>query len=217
MIIAIDGPAGSGKSTLAVLVAEKLKIHSFNTGMIFRAIAYFLNKKGVDIQDEEKIAKILQSCDIKITFENDQQKVYIDKEDISNYVSLPNVAHLASEFSKLNVIREKVKQIQRKFAKIYDLVVDGRDIGTEIFPDADYKFFLIADIDVRAMRRYETLKNTMSNVDFNKIKEDLKKRDYEDSHREISPLRKADDAVVIDTTNDTVLQSLGKILSFIRR
>ena len=217
MIIAIDGPAGSGKSTLAVLVAEKLKIHSFNTGMIFRAIAYFLNKKGVDIQDEEKIAKILQSCDILVTFENGQQKVYIDKEDISNYVSLPSVAHLASEYSKLNVVREKVKQIQRKFAKIYDLVVEGRDIGTEIFPDADYKFFVIADIDTRAMRRYETLKNTMSNVDLNKIKEDLKKRDYEDSHREISPLRKADDAIVIDTTNDTVPQSLNKILSFIRR
>ena len=217
MIIAIDGPAGSGKSTLAVLVAEKLKIHSFNTGMIFRAIAYFLNKKRVDIKDEEKIAKILQNCDILVTFENDQQKVYIDKEDISNYVSLPSVAHLASEYSKLNVVREKVKQIQRKFAKIYDLVVEGRDIGTEIFPDADYKFFLIADIDTRAMRRYETLKKTMSNVDFNKIKEDLKKRDYEDSHREISPLRKADDAIVIDTTNDTVPQSLNKILSFIRR
>ncbi len=217
MIIAIDGPAGSGKSTLAVLVAEKLKIHPFNTGMIFRAIAYFLNKKGVDIQDEEKIAKILQSCDILVTFENGQQKVYIDKEDISNYVSLPSVAHLASEYSKLNVVREKVKQIQRKFAKIYDLVVEGRDIGTEIFPDADYKFFVIADIDTRAMRRYETLKNTMSNVDLNKIKEDLKKRDYEDSHREISPLRKADDAIVIDTTNDTVPQSLDKILSFIRR
>ena len=130
---------------------------------------------------------------------------------------MPSVAHLASEFSKLNVVREQVKQIQRKFAKTYDLVVEGRDIGTEIFPDADYKFFVIADLDTRAMRRYETLKKTIKGVDLNEIKEDLKKRDYEDSHREISPLRQADDAIVIDTTNDTVQQSLDKILYFIRR
>ncbi len=217
MIIAIDGPAGSGKSTLAMLIAEKLKIHSFNTGMIFRAIAYFLNKKGMTIHDESKIATLLDNCDIKVYFENGQQKVYIDKEDVSEYVSLPSVAHLASEFSKLNVVREQVKQIQRKFAKTYDLVVEGRDIGTEIFPDADYKFFVIADLDTRAMRRYETLKKTIQGVDLNEIKEDLKKRDYEDSHREISPLRQADDAIVIDTTNDTVKQSLDKILCFIRR
>lgn len=217
MIIAIDGPAGSGKSTLAMLIAEKLKIHSFNTGMIFRAIAYFLNKKGMTIHDESKIATLLDNCDIKVCFENGQQKVYIDKEDVSEYVSLPSVAHIASEFSKLNVVREQVKQIQRKFAKTYDLVVEGRDIGTEIFPDADYKFFVIADLDTRAMRRYETLKKTIKGVDLNEIKEDLKKRDYEDSHREISPLRQADDAIVIDTTNDTVQQSLDKILCFIRR
>lgn len=217
MIIAIDGPAGSGKSTLAMLIAEKLKIHSFNTGMIFRAIAYFLNKHGVTVQDESKIAMLLKNCDIKVCFENGQQKVYIDKEDVSKYVSLPRVARLTSEFSKLNVVREQVKQIQRKFAKTYDLVVEGRDIGTEIFPDADYKFFVIADLDTRAMRRYETLKKTIQDVDLNEIKEDLKKRDYEDSHREISPLKKADDAIVIDTTNDTVQQSLDKILCFIRR
>ena len=217
MIIAIDGPACSGKSTLAVLTAQKLNIHFLNTGMIFRAIAYYLNANKVDINDESKISKILETCEIDVEFKDGKQIVYVEGKDSSEFFALPKISHLASEYSKLNSVREKVKDIQHKFAEKYDLVVEGRDIGTEVFPNAKYKFFIKADLDTRALRRYTTLKEKDTNITLNQVKEDLKVRDYEDSHRKISPLKKADDAIVIDTSKDTISESLDKILSFIRR
>lgn len=216
MIIAIDGPACSGKSTLAVLTAEKLNIHFLNTGMIFRAIAYYLNKNNIPVNDDENITKTLNFCEINVEFKDNKQIVYVDGEDTSNFVSLPIISHLASEYSKSHPVREKVKDIQHKFAENYDIVVEGRDIGTEVFPNAKYKFYLKANLDARAMRRYSTLKENNKNITLEQVKEELKNRDYEDSHRAISPLRKADNAVVIDTSNDTINESLEKILSYIR-
>ncbi len=216
MVIAIDGPACSGKSTLAVLTAKKLGIHFLNTGMIFRAIAYCLDKNGIDVNDTDALIDCLNKCNIDVEYKGEEQIVYIDGEDTSSYVSLPKISHLASEYSKLNFVREKVKHIQHQFAKSYDLVVEGRDIGTEIFPNAEYKFFIKADIKTRALRRYETLKEKNVDISLEQVEQDLKQRDYEDSHREISPLKKADDAIVIDTSNDTIEESLNRILSYIR-
>ena len=216
MVIAIDGPACAGKSTLSGLVAKSLNIHSLNTGMIFRAIAYLLHKNNVDELDEEKIKSILADAKIDVEFVGDSQIVYVNGEDTTPYVALPIISSKASLFSQLQVVRDIVKSIQHKFADNYDLVVEGRDIGTEIFPNAKYKFFIIASVDSRAQRRYQTLKENGEDITLEQVKESLLARDYNDSHRAISPLRKASDAIEIDTSNDTIEQSLQKILSYIK-
>ena len=169
MIITLDGPACSGKSTLAVRTAEKLNIHFLNTGMIFRAIAYLINENGGENLNEQEIGKLLSSANIDVEFKEGNQIVYINGIDTSNYVSLPKISYLASHFSKLGIVRDIVKNIQHKFATKYDLVVEGRDIGTEIFPNAEYKFFIIADIDARAKRRYETLKQKNNDVTLQEV------------------------------------------------
>lgn len=216
MVVAMDGPACSGKSTLAVLTAKALNIHFLNTGMIFRAIAYLLDKNDVDVMDVSSIQRIINEAKIEVEFKNGEQVVYINNIDTRNFVSLHNISQKASLFSQILIVREKVKEIQHKFAQKYDLVVEGRDIGTEIFPDAKYKFYVTASIDARAKRRFETLKQQNANITLQKVKEDLLQRDYNDSHRELSPLTQAKDAILIDTSNETIDQSLNKILSFIK-
>ena len=216
MVIAIDGPACAGKSTLSGLVAKSLNIHSLNTGMIFRAIAYLLHKNNVEELEEDKIKSILGSAKIDVEFVDNDQIVYVNGENTLPYVSLPIISSKASLFSQLLCVREVVKSIQHKFAQNYDLVVEGRDIGTEIFPNAKYKFFIIASIESRAQRRYETLKEKGEDITLDQVKESLLARDYNDSHRAISPLKKASDAIEIDTSNDTIEQSLQKILSHIK-
>ncbi len=216
MVIAIDGPASSGKSTLAVMTANSLNFHFLNTGMIFRAIAYFLDKNKIDFKNEVGIKNLLDITKIEIKHINKNQQVYINGENVSNLLSFPQIANLASLYSQNIIVRNKVTHIQREFAKEYNVVIEGRDIGTHVFPNADYKFFVTASIEERAKRRYATLKNDNSKITLKDVKEQLKERDYNDMHRKISPLIQANDAIVIDTSNDTTQQSLLKILNCIK-
>lgn len=216
MVIAIDGPACAGKSTLAVLTAKKLNINFLNTGMIFRAIAYLLLDKNVDINNIEEIKTVINASNIDIEYIGEEQVVYVFGKDTRPYISLPNISEKSSEYSQISEIREIVSKIQHKFAQKYDLVIEGRDIGTEVFPNAEYKFYVTASVESRTKRRFETYQKNGENITLEEVKKAIEQRDYNDMHRKISPLKKANDAIIIDTSNDTIEQSLEKIISHIK-
>ena len=216
MVIAMDGPACAGKSTLAVLTAQRLHINFLNTGMIFRAIAYILTKENIDTENLEQVKEILNKANIDIEYIDGKQVVYVEGIDTSPYISLPEISQKASIYSQIIEIRHIVSKIQHKFADKYDLVVEGRDIGTEVFPNAKYKFYITASVDSRAKRRYETYIQKGENITYDEVKNAIIKRDYNDMHRKISPLKQAKDSIIIDTSNDTIEQSLEKIISYIK-
>ena len=217
MVIAMDGPACAGKSTLAVETAKKLNIHFLNTGMIFRAIAYLLTKHNTNVNNIEDVVNTIKNSNIDVEYKNGEQIVYVDNEDTRPYILLPDISEKSSLYSQIPEIREIVASIQHKFAEKYDLVIEGRDIGTAVFPNADYKFFVSASIESRAQRRYETLKQKGENITLEQVKQMLEARDYNDTNRKISPLKRADDAIYIDTSNDTIEESLNKIVSYVKK
>lgn len=203
-IIALDGPSGSGKSTIANLLANKLKISYLNTGSMYRALTlYFLenNIKKSDTIDK----KILKKINIDIT----ENKVLLNEKDVSQEIRDKEVTENVSWVSSIPVVREYLVEMQRNISKNKSIILDGRDIGTVVFPDAKYKFYLDASSYVRAKRRFEQNEIDKS---FEEIKKDIEKRDYLDSHREISPLKKAEDAIEIDSSDLTIDQTIEKIL-----
>lgn len=206
MKIAIDGPAGSGKSSLAKDLAKRLNILYVDTGAMYRAITLKLLR--ADESDFENILK-----DTKINFDGD--KIFLDGEDVSKKIRENEISNKTSELSKKKIIRDYLVKMQREIAKDRDVVMEGRDIGSVVLKDAEYKFFLTADVNTRAMRRYKQIDD--ESVDFEEILEDLKVRDYNDSHRENSPLIKTDDAILIDSTNLNAEETIEKIISYIKR
>lgn len=203
-IIALDGPSGSGKSTIANLLADKLKISYLNTGSMYRALTlYFLEN---NIKKSENIdIKILK----KISIDINEDKVFLNGKDVSQEIRDKEVTENVSWVSSIPVVREYLVEMQRKISKNKSIILDGRDIGTVVFPDAKYKFYLDASSFVRAKRRLEQNEIDKS---FEEIKKDIEKRDYLDSHREISPLKKAEDAIEIDSSDLTIDQTIEKIL-----
>ena len=203
-IIALDGPSGSGKSTIANLLANKLKISYLNTGSMYRALTlYFLEN---NIKNSENIdIKILKKINIDIN----EDKVFLNGKDVSQEIRDKEVTENVSWVSSIPVVREYLVEMQRKISKNKSIILDGRDIGTVVFPDAKYKFYLDASSFVRAKRRFEQNEIDKS---FEEIKKDIEKRDYLDSHREISPLKKAEDAIEIDSSDLTIDQTIEKIL-----
>lgn len=203
-IIALDGPSGSGKSTIANLLANKLKISYLNTGSMYRALTlYFLEN---NIKKSENIdIKILKKINIDIN----EDKVFLNGKDVSQEIRDKEVTENVSWVSSIPVVREYLVEMQRKISKNKSIILDGRDIGTVVFPDAKYKFYLDASSYVRAKRRFEQNEIDKS---FEEIKKDIEKRDYLDSHREISPLKKAEDAIEIDSSDLTIDQTIEKIL-----
>lgn len=206
MKIAIDGPAGSGKSSLAKDLAKRLNILYVDTGAMYRAIT--LKLLEADESDFENILK-----DTKINFDGD--KIFLDGEDVSKKIRENEISNKTSELSKKKIIRDYLVKMQREIAKDRDVVMEGRDIGSVVLKDAEYKFFLTADVNTRAMRRYKQIDD--ESVDFEEILEDLKLRDYNDSHRENSPLIKTDDAILIDSTDLNAEETIEKIISYIKR
>lgn len=206
MKIAIDGPAGSGKSSLAREVANRLEILYVDTGAMYRAIT--LKLLNINEKDFEDVLKKTE-----VSFKDD--KVYLDGEDVSEKIRENEISNKTSEFSKKKIIRDYLVKMQREIAKEEDVVMEGRDIGSVVLPDAEYKFFLTADVKTRAMRRFKQIDSGKDN--FDEILGDLKKRDYNDSHRENSPLIKMDDAILIDSTNMDAEETIDKILSYIKR
>lgn len=206
MKIAIDGPAGSGKSSLAKEIAKRLGVLYVDTGAMYRAITLKLLK-----EDESSYEEILKNT--KISFEGD--KIFLDGRDVSKEIRENEISNKTSEMSKKKIIRDYLVKMQREIARDKDVVMEGRDIGSVVLKDAEYKFFLTADVKTRAMRRYKQIDD--DKVSFDEILEDLKVRDYNDSHRENSPLIQTEDAILIDSTDLNAEETIEKIISYIKR
>ncbi|MDU5417902.1 (d)CMP kinase [Peptoniphilus harei] len=206
MKIAIDGPAGSGKSSLAKEIAKRLGVLYVDTGAMYRAITLKLLK-----EDESSYEDILKNT--KISFEGD--KIFLDGKDVSKEIRENEISNKTSEMSKKKIIRDYLVKMQREIARDKDVVMEGRDIGSVVLKDAEYKFFLTADVKTRAMRRYKQIDD--DKVSFEEILEDLKVRDYNDSHRENSPLIQTEDAILIDSTDLNAEETIEKIISYIKR
>lgn len=210
--IAIDGPAGAGKSTIAKIVAKELGFIYVDTGAMYRAMALYMINNNIDASDSEKISATCQSADITIRHEGGVQRVYLNGEDVSELVRKEEVGKMASASSVNGDVRKKLVELQQKLAQTTDVVMDGRDIGTVVLPDADLKVFLTASSRVRANRRYKELTAKGETCDIDAIEKDIIERDYRDSHREISPLKQAEDAVLVDTSDMTIDEVAGKII-----
>ncbi len=202
--IAIDGPAGSGKSTVAKIVARDNKILYLDTGAMYRACAVKVLEAGVDIENEAAIVDLMRDVKLDVAFEDGVQKTLLDGKDVSEEIRMPHVSMAASTVSKHPSVRMHLVEKQREIAKKMSCVLDGRDIGTFVLPDADFKFFLTASPEVRAKRRYDELIAKGHKVDFEELKAEIIRRDEQDSKRAVAPLKKADDAILIDTTKMTI-------------
>ena len=215
LIIAIDGPAASGKSTTAQLLAQKLGYVYIDTGAMYRACALKAKKMGIDINDEESIRELLDDIDIRIENHNSKNRIYLDGEDVSEDIRADDISALASAISAIPAVRYKMVELQRKMGEKGGVILDGRDIGTFVFPTAEVKFFLTANPEVRAKRRWLELQQKGINKDFSEVLADLVKRDNKDSQRALAPLKKADDAIEVDTSNMTIeeqTETLYKII-----
>ena len=214
--IAIDGPAGAGKSTIARRVAKELSFIYVDTGAMYRAMALYLLRKEVNKDDTEQIGNICQDAEISIEYQNGEQIVLLNDENVNSYLRTEEVGNMASVSSAVPRVREKLLSLQRKLAKDMSVVMDGRDIGTTILPDADVKIYLTASSLTRAKRRYLELqeKGTVCNLD--EIQKDIEERDQRDMNREISPLRQAEDAILVDSSDLTIQQVVDRILQIFR-
>ena len=214
--IAIDGPAGAGKSTIANLVAKKRGYIYVDTGAMYRAMALYLLRTGVDISDRAAIAKACQNADISIAYQKGEQVVLLNGENVNAYLRTEEVGNMASVSSAVPEVRKKLVELQQELAAKEDVVMDGRDIGTVVLPNADVKVYLTASTHTRAMRRFLELQEKGQVADLEKIEADIADRDYRDMHRETSPLRQAEDAVLVDSSEMTIEQVVERILSLCR-
>ena len=198
--IAIDGPAGAGKSSIARAAAANLGFIYVDTGALYRTVALSALKRGLKSEDKEEIIALLPAIEVSMGFVDGEQRVFLNGEDVSEAIRLPEVSAAASTVSAIPEVRQFLFDLQRDMAKTNDVLMDGRDIGTVVLPDAQLKIFLTATPEERARRRYEQIKDK-SDVTYEEVLKDLNQRDYQDTHREIAPLKQADDAVLLDTTN----------------
>ena len=210
--IAIDGPAGAGKSTVAKILAERLDYMYVDTGAMYRTIALACIRKGIDLADEAAVSKVCEEADISIKYENGVQVMYLDGENVSEAIRNEEVSKAASDTSKFLKVRERLVLMQRDLTKEYNVIMDGRDIGTAVLPNATLKIYLTASVQVRAERRYKEYKEKGIACELEEIKKDIEQRDHNDMTREISPLRKADDAVEVDTSDLTIDEVVQKII-----
>ena len=212
--IANDGPAGAGKSTIARSLARSLGFIYVDTGAMYRAMAYYFLKNRIDPENKSGIEDACADVDITITYENGEQQVLLNGENITSQLRKESVGNMASVTSALPAVRIKLTQLQKKLAASTDVVMDGRDIGTAVLPDAQMKIYLTAGTAVRAKRRYEELKAQGIDKSLESIEKDIRNRDYRDMHRDISPLCQAEDAVLVDTSDmdiETVLNTIRRI------
>ena len=214
MIIAIDGPAGSGKSTTSKLVAKKLGISHLDTGSMYRAITVHFIKNNYTL-DNIDVSSVMESIELEISDSSDEESVFLNGEDVTEMLRSNEVSRLVSDVSSIKEIRAKMVEIQRSISSNKSIVIDGRDIGTVVFPDAEFKFFITASIESRAQRRFDELKNSDLDITLDQIKEDIRLRDHFDSTRNNSPLKKAEDAIIVDTTHLDISGQVNMILEII--
>lgn len=211
--VAIDGPAGAGKSTIAKLIANKFNLMYINTGSMYRAVTLKAMEKGIKPSDVRELCDLISTMEMH--FENDE--LILNEENINNQITLPNISSNVSAYASIREVRQRLVDIMQKMSKKYNVIMDGRDIGTVVLKDANYKFFLTASAKERAERRYRELINKNIEVNYENILDDIILRDHLDSNREVDPLRKADDAIEIDTTGLTIEEVVLKISSYMEK
>lgn len=215
--VAIDGPAGAGKSTISRKVSEMLGYIYVDTGALYRAVGLTLSEKGITPTEVEKIEECLNATSINIEFIGGEQHVTVNGTDVNDKIRTAEVSMVASKFSAIPKVREYLLGLQRKIAENNNVIMDGRDIGTVVLPNATVKIFLTADAEDRAMRRYKEMLEKGMYADYNTVLADIKERDYNDSHREIAPLKPAENAVLINTTGNTLEQSVELLANTIKQ
>ncbi|KMV77496.1 (d)CMP kinase [Coprobacillus sp. AF21-8LB] len=212
--VAIDGPSAAGKSTIAKMVAKKENFIYIDTGAMYRCVAYYCLTQKIDLNDEKAVEQAIEHIQIRLTSDN---KVYLNDEDVSNQIRQDQVSLGASCVSKYQAVRSFLVDEQRKMAKAGNVILDGRDIGTVVLPNADLKIYQIASVETRAKRRYlENLERGLD-ADLETIKKEIEERDYQDTHREISPLKKAEDAIELDTSSLTLEEVVEQVLTLIQK
>lgn len=213
--VAIDGPAGAGKSTIAKMAAKRLNYIYVDTGALYRTLGYGAHTGGVDIHNEAELESYLENSRVELKFIDGEQRVLLNGEDVSDKIRTPQMGTAASEISAIPRVREYLLDMQRALARTNNVIMDGRDIGTVVLPNAEVKIFLTASPECRAKRRLEDFRQKGENVDFDEVLRLIVERDYQDSHREIAPLKAAEDSVIIDTSDLSLEQSVEKIISTI--
>ena len=214
--VAIDGPAGAGKSTIARRAASELGFTYVDTGALYRAIGVTCTDKGIDVSKSGEVIKILPKTDIRLTFADGKQRVLLNGKDVTKEIRTEKASMTASVVSAIPEVRAFLLDLQRSFAKSANVIMDGRDIGTVVLPDAEVKIFLTASPEARADRRTRQLAAKGIEADYNEVLSDIIKRDYNDSNRDTAPLRAADDSITIDTTELTLKQSIKRVIDIIR-
>ncbi|MBQ5590339.1 MAG: (d)CMP kinase [Clostridia bacterium] len=214
--VAIDGPAGAGKSTIAKLVSKELGFIYIDTGALYRSIGYFVLKNGGDIDNSESVVSFLPKIEVELKFIEGVQHVFVNGEDVSDKIRTEEVSQAASKVSAIPKVREFLLELQRSFAKKYNVVMDGRDIGTVVLPNANVKIFLTASAEVRANRRYKEQIERGLDVDYDSILNDIKERDFRDENREIAPLKCAEDGVYLDSSDFSIEQNVAAVLKIIK-
>lgn len=202
--IAIDGPAGAGKSTIAKTLAKQLNYIYVDTGAMYRAMALYMLEHEVDISDDEAVRHACEAIHIDIQYENETQYVYLNGRSVNDYIRTEAVSQMSSRISAIPVVRDKLLDLQRSLAEASDVIMDGRDIGTHVLPDADVKIYLTASSRVRALRRYHELTARQEDCTLEDIEQEIIERDTRDMNREVAPLRQADDAERVDTSDMTI-------------
>lgn len=213
--VAIDGPAGAGKSTIAKAAAKELGFIYVDTGALYRAVAYNAVKTGA-IDDEQKIINMLDSTKVELKYVNGVQAVYLNGEDVSAFIRTPEISMGASKVSAIPQVRAFLLNLQREIASTNNVIMDGRDIATVVLPNSDVKIFLFASPECRAERRYKELIEKGERVSFDEVLKDVNQRDYQDSHREIAPLKPSDDSIMADTSELTLQESIDLIVNTIK-
>ncbi|MCF8000733.1 MAG: (d)CMP kinase [Halanaerobiales bacterium] len=216
--IAIDGPAGAGKSTIAKMLAEKMNFTYLDSGAMYRAVTLCALNKDIDLNNIEKLSELVKNLEIDVEYKNNEFKIYADNNEITNKIRSDKVDKNVSTIAQIKIIRDELVEKQREIARQKNIVMDGRDIGTRVLPNAEYKFYITATVHERAVRRYQDIINRgENNKDFQEVKDEIERRDKIDSNRKYSPLKKAEDAIEIDTTNLNKKEVLTKILHIIKK
>lgn len=216
-IVAVDGPAGSGKGTITKIVGDKFDFVTFDTGAMYRAISYYMIQNNIELNDIENIKKMLKEIDIDLKFENKVQVLYLNSVKLVNELRTKEVNEIVSQVSHIPEVRNAMVELQRKLAEGKNVILEGRDIGTNVFPNADVKIYLDASAEERANRRLkQNLENNITNISYEEILENIKFRDYNDKNSSIAPLKQAEDSILVDTTHLTIDEVVEKIANIIK-
>ena len=215
--IAIDGPAGAGKSTIAKLAASELSYIYVDTGAMYRAIGLYVYRKNVPEEDTNAIGETAKETEVSIRYIDGERHVYLNGEDVSEEIRKEHIGHMASVVGAVPAVREHLLSLQRQIAQENDIIMDGRDIGTHVLPDADVKIYLTASVEIRAKRRYKELVEKGVQCDLKEIEKDIEERDYRDMTRKIAPLKKAEDAILVDSSDMTLKEVVNTISRYCHR